>query len=184
MSAPETKLDTRFSDADAVATSWNDTRQALKAAELFWITTVRRDGRPHTTPLVAVWLDDAIYFCTGPSEQKAVNLTHNPYVVLTTGCNDWEHGTDIVVEGTAVRVTGDPKLRRLASAWGRKWDGRWRYEVGDGGFEHEHGRALVFEVQPTKVFAFGKGTFSQTRHRFAPGQPGEHVSMNRLLPRP
>jgi hypothetical protein len=69
-------------------------------------------------------------------------------------------------------------------AWGRKWDGRWRYEVGDGGFEHEHGRALVFEVQPTKVFAFGKGTFSQTRHRFAPGQPGEHVSMNRLLPRP
>jgi hypothetical protein len=132
MNAPETKLDTRFSDADAVATSWDDTRRVLEAAELFWITTVRRDGRPHTTPLVAVWLDDAIYFCTGPSEQKAVNLTHNPHVVVTTGCN-----------------------------------------------EHEHGRALVFEVQPTKVLAFGKGTFSQTRHRFAPGQSGEHVSMNR-----
>jgi hypothetical protein len=57
MSAPETKLDTRFSDADAVATSWNDTRQALEKAELFWITTVRRDGRPHTTRLVAVWLE-------------------------------------------------------------------------------------------------------------------------------
>ena len=42
---------------------------------------------------------------------------------------------DLVVQGTAVRVTDDPKLRRLASAWGRKWDGRWRYEVGDGGFE-------------------------------------------------
>jgi hypothetical protein len=42
MSAPETKLDTRFSEADAVATSWNDTRQVLKAAELFWITIVRR----------------------------------------------------------------------------------------------------------------------------------------------
>ena len=77
MSAPETKLDTRFSDADAVATSWNDTRQALEEAEVFWITTVRRDCRPHTTPLVAVWLDDAI------------NLTHNPHVVLTTGCNEW-----------------------------------------------------------------------------------------------
>ena len=184
MSAPETKLDTRFSDADAVATSWDETQQALERAELYWITTVRRDGRPHTTPLVAVWLDDAIYFCTGPSEQKAVNLTHSPHVVLTTGCNDWEHGTDIVVEGTAVRVTDDPKLRRLASAWGRKWDGRWRYEVADGAFEHEHGRALVFEVEPTKVLAFGKGTFSQTRHRFARGQPGEHVSMNRLPPRP
>jgi general stress protein 26 len=184
MRTPETKLDTRFSDADAVATSWNDTRQSLEEAELFWITTVRRDGRPHTTPLVAVWLDDAIYFCTGPSEQKAVNLRHNQHVILTTGCNEWEYGTDIVVEGTAVRVTDDPKLRRLASAWGRKWDGRWRYEVGDGGFEHEHGWALVFEVEPTKVLAFAKGTFSQTRHRFAPSQPDEHASMNRLQPRP
>jgi len=71
MSAPETKLDTRFSDPDAVATSWNDTRRALEKAELFWITTVRRDGRPHTTPLVAVWLDDAIYFCTGPREPSS-----------------------------------------------------------------------------------------------------------------
>jgi hypothetical protein len=68
-------------------------------------------------------------------------------------------------------VTDEPKLRRLASAWGRKWDGRWRYEVGEGGFENEHGQALVFEVEPTKVLAFGKGTFSQTRHRFAPSQP-------------
>jgi Pyridoxamine 5'-phosphate oxidase len=75
MSAPETKLDTRFSDAGAVAMSWNDTRRALEEAELFWITTVRRDGRPHTTPLVAVWLDEAIYFCTGP-ERAASRQPH------------------------------------------------------------------------------------------------------------
>jgi nitroimidazol reductase NimA-like FMN-containing flavoprotein (pyridoxamine 5'-phosphate oxidase superfamily) len=167
MRAPETKLDSRFSDPDADAISWNDTQQALEAAELFWITTVRRDGRPHTTPLVAVWLDDAIYFCTGPGEQKAINLTHNAQVVLTTGCNEWDHGTDIVVEGTAVSVTDDQKLRRLADAWTQKWDGRRRYEVGDGAFEHEQGRVLVFEVAPSKVLAFGKGTFSQTRHLFA-----------------
>jgi general stress protein 26 len=168
MRVPETKLDMRFSDPDAVATSWSDTRQALEAAELFWITTVRRDGRPHTTPLVAVWQDEAIYFSTGPSEQKAVNLAHNPQVLLTTGCNEWERGTDIVVEGTAASVTDDQQLRRLADAWAGKWDGRWRYKLGDGGFEREQGgRVLVFEVEPTKVLAFGKGTFSQTRHRFS-----------------
>ena len=168
MSIPKTTLDARFSDPDAVAISWNDTREALGASELFWITTVRRDVRPHTTPLVAVWLDEAIYFCTGPSEQKAVNLIHNPHVILTTGCNEWDHGTDIVVEGTAVRVTDDQRLRRLADAWAQKWDGRWRYQLGDGGFEHEgDGPVLVFEVKPAKVLAFGKGTFSQTRHRFS-----------------
>jgi len=42
----------------------------LEDAELFWITTVRVDGRPHVTPLVAVWLDDAIHFATGAGEQQ------------------------------------------------------------------------------------------------------------------
>ena len=67
-------LHARFSDRDAVATDWDETRRALEDAELFWIATVRADGRPHVTPLVAVWLDYAIYFATGVGEQKAVNL--------------------------------------------------------------------------------------------------------------
>jgi nitroimidazol reductase NimA-like FMN-containing flavoprotein (pyridoxamine 5'-phosphate oxidase superfamily) len=160
------KLDKRFSDHDAAATSWDETRQALENAQLFWITTVRRDGRPQVTPLVAVWLDGALYFSTGPAEQKAVNLAHNPHVIFTTGCNRWDHGTDIVVEGDAVRVTDDEQLARLTDAWARKWDGRWRYTVVGGGFQHTNGgQALVFAVAPSKILAFGKGTFSQTRHR-------------------
>jgi pyridoxamine 5'-phosphate oxidase-like protein len=164
---PATALDPRFSDPDATATPWDATRQALEAAELFWITTVRRDCRPHVTPLVAVWLDGAIHFCTGPTEQKAINLAHNPNVILTTGCSDWDRGLDIVVEGAAVRVTERDRLARLAEAWARKWDGRWRFQVGEDAFEHpDGGQALVFAVAPAKVFAFRKGTFSQTRHRF------------------
>jgi nitroimidazol reductase NimA-like FMN-containing flavoprotein (pyridoxamine 5'-phosphate oxidase superfamily) len=167
MSAPETSLDRRFSDPEAQATSWAETKQALDAAQLFWITTVRRDGRPHVTPLVAVWLDDALYFTTGPDEQKAVNLRHNGQVTLTTGCNEWERGVDVVVEGEAERVTEQPLLARLAEAWTRKWDGRWRYDVGDGCFRHDHeSEALVFRVRASKVFAFAKGRFGQTRHRF------------------
>jgi nitroimidazol reductase NimA-like FMN-containing flavoprotein (pyridoxamine 5'-phosphate oxidase superfamily) len=70
MKQPVTELDTRFSDQDAVATDWEETRRALEEAELFWISTVRADGRPHVTPLVAVWLDDAIYFATGPGRAE------------------------------------------------------------------------------------------------------------------
>ena len=69
-----TKLDTRFSDPDAVATSWDEISRVLETAELFWISTVRADGRPHVTPVVAVWLDNALHFSTGANEQKAVNL--------------------------------------------------------------------------------------------------------------
>lgn len=166
MSAPVTTLDTRFSDPDAVATSWDETRRVLETAELFWISTVRADGRPHVTPLVAVWLDSALHFSTGAGEQKAVNLQSSPHVILTTGCNQWERGLDVVVEGDAVQVTDDQMLERLADAWKTKWDGRWEYEARDGSFHHGSGAALVFSVTPTKILAFAKGTFSQTRHLF------------------
>ena len=137
---------------------------------MFWLTTVRADGRPHVTPLVAVWLDGAIYFGTGADEQKARNLRVNPRVILTTGCNLWDQGLDVVVEGDAAPVTDDALLTQLAAAWARKWDGRWQYEARDGSF-HEAGAAgqggvVVFSVNPTKVLAFGRGTFTQTRHRF------------------
>jgi nitroimidazol reductase NimA-like FMN-containing flavoprotein (pyridoxamine 5'-phosphate oxidase superfamily) len=167
MHEPEIKLDSRFSDPSAVATEWEQTRGALQSAELFWITTVRADGRPHVTPLVAVWLDDALHFSTGATEQKAMNIRGNPHVVLTTGCNTWDQGLDVVVEGDARRVTDDDQLKRLAAAWATKWQGQWRFEVRDGRFENkDHGIALVFSVTPTKIFACAKGTFSQTRYRF------------------
>ena len=167
MNTPVTKLDPRFSAPDAHPTEWEETRRALEAAELFWITTVRADGRPHVTPLVAVWVEEALHFCTGATEQKAVNLRTNPHVILTTGCNRWEEGLDVVVEGDAEQVTDPGVLEQLARAWVTKWDGRWRYEVQGGVFRHERSdEVLVFGVKPVKVLAFTKGNFAHTRHRF------------------
>jgi general stress protein 26 len=166
MNGPVTDLDPRFSDPGSVAVGWEETRRVIEMAELFWICTVRADGRPHVTPLVAVWLDGAIHFSTGPGEQKAVNLRNSPHVILTTGSNDWDNGLDIMVEGDAVQVTDDAALQRLAEAWATKWDGRWQYEARDGRLHHAEGEAFVFSVRPTKILAFGKGAFSQTRHRF------------------
>ena len=165
MDEPVTQLDERFSGAGVQATSWARTREALEESQLAWLSTVRADGRPHVTPLVAVWLDGAYHFCTGPDEQKAVNLTAHPYVVLTTGCNEWDHGLDVMVEGEARRVTDRARLDLLAAAWAAKWDGSWKFVVTDDGFLNDvGGLALVFAVEPTKVLAFGKGPFSHTRH--------------------
>jgi general stress protein 26 len=167
MKPPLTYLDARFSDTDAVATEWSETLRALESAELFWICTVRSDGRPHLTPRVAVWLEDALYFCTGETEQKYSNLRGNSSVLLVTGRNSWDHGLDVSVEGTAVPVTDDDLLQRLAQAWAAKWDGRWQWDVRDGAFRHKEGGAIpVFRVVPSKVLAFGKGNFSHTRHVF------------------
>jgi nitroimidazol reductase NimA-like FMN-containing flavoprotein (pyridoxamine 5'-phosphate oxidase superfamily) len=169
MNTPVTTLDRRFSEPDATAADWNETSRVLQTAELFWISTVRADGRPHVTPVVAVWVDGALYFCTGAGEQKFLNLRANPHVVLTTGCNSWEHGLDVVVEGDAARVTDEETLRRVAAAFTTKWDGSWQYQVRDGSFFHsqEGNAAIVFSVPPAKVFAHSKGSpFGATTHKF------------------
>ena len=98
---PVTKLDGRYSSEGATQTEWTEARRCLQEAEVFWISTVRPDGRPHVTPLISVWLDGALYFCTGASERKAKNLEQNPHCILTTGCNALNEGLDLVVEGDA-----------------------------------------------------------------------------------
>jgi nitroimidazol reductase NimA-like FMN-containing flavoprotein (pyridoxamine 5'-phosphate oxidase superfamily) len=170
MSTPVTALDQRYSDPDAVAAGWDETRRVLETAELFWISTVRADGRPHVTPLVAVWSDGAVHFHTGAEEQKLANLRVNPHVVLTTGCNRWDQGLDVVVEGDAVQVTDEDALRRLAEVWATKWDGRWQLEARDGGFRSpgmDDHPSLVFTVTPVKIYAHAKGDpFGATTHKF------------------
>jgi hypothetical protein len=68
---PRAELHVPFSDPKATATPWAQARDILERAEVFWLSTVRPDGRPHVTPLVAVWLEGSLYFCTGHDELKA-----------------------------------------------------------------------------------------------------------------
>ena len=166
-SEPVTELNAGFSAPGATATAWADGLQRIEQSEIFWISTVRPDGRPHVTPVMSVWLDDSPYFCTGSWERKAKNLEQNTHCILTTGSNALNEGLDVVIEGDAERVTDDAKLGRIADAYESKYGSDWRYEVRDGAFESRgEGPVYVFEVAPAVILGFGKGTFSQTRWRF------------------
>ena len=160
------KLDARFSEAKQPV-DWHQVSDALAAAELYWLTTVRKDGRPHTTPLVGAWVDGAFVFCTGPDEQKAQNLAHSAAVTVTTGVNTWKDGLDVVVEGKAVRVMGRETLTPLADAIREKYHGEWDFTPHDDGFGHTENAfiAHVFRVPPDKVLAFAKSPHGQTRFR-------------------
>jgi hypothetical protein len=146
----------------------------LEEAQLYWLATVRPDGRPHVAPLIAVWLDDRLYFCTGGAERKAKNLAENPRCILLTGTNTWD-SLDVVVEGDARTVADDALLHRIAAAYVAKYGEEWRFTVHDGAFSHGAGslreahatRAPVYELAPATAFGFGRGaTYSQTRWRF------------------
>lgn len=161
---PAAVLQPQFSAPDATPIPWAEARERLEAAEVYWLSTVRPDGRPHVTPLLAIWLDGALYFCTGQSERKAKNLAHNAHCVMTTGCNALNEGLDLVVEGDAAIVRDEDLLQRLADRYAAKYG--WHFTVRDGAFHGEGGEALVYVLAPTTAFGFGKGTFSQTRWRF------------------
>ena len=165
---PTTELDPQFSSENAAPVSWEQARQLLQKAEVYWLSTVRPDGRPHVTSLVAVWLEDALYFCTGETERKAKNLIQNAHCIITTGCNTLSDGLDLVVEGEAVRIIDESRLQRVADSYSSKYDSPFRFTVRDRVFlNSDGGEALVYEVVPVTVFGFGRGaTFSQTRWRF------------------
>lgn len=170
---PTPVLHPGFSSPGATATPWQEVVEVLERAEIFWISTARSDGRPHVTPLPAMWLDGALHFATGLEEQKGHNLLNNPHCILTTGTNSYRHGLDVVVEGRAERVTDRATLERLAQMWQSRLD--WPYDVGEDGFRHrpdgrapnvEEGSVPVFAVRPSKILSFGRGErFSQTRYR-------------------
>jgi len=163
---PSALIDSRFSDPEAGPTPWPEAADALEHAELYWLTTVRPDGRPHVTPLIGVVSDGAMHFCTGLREQKARNLEKSSRVALTTGNNTWARGLDVVVEGTAVRVTNRGVLQVLADAYEAKYGSAWHFDVGDDAFGTGEDAAAVFRVEPDKVLAFAKEPHAQTTYRF------------------
>jgi general stress protein 26 len=162
---PAVQLNEGFSEPGAAAPPWAEVAGVLSASEMVWLSTVRRDGRPHVTPLPAIWADGGMYFCVGSHEQKARNLESDARCVLAAGANQFRSGLDVVIEGTAVRVTGHAQLQRLAAMWKSRLD--WDFMVTDGGFIDPADRfGLVFGVTPAKVLAFGKNPYTQTRYNF------------------
>jgi nitroimidazol reductase NimA-like FMN-containing flavoprotein (pyridoxamine 5'-phosphate oxidase superfamily) len=161
-----TELGAPFSAPDAKPTDWSDASATLEKAELYWLTTVRPSGQPHVTPLIGLFHEGTFYFCTGDTERKYRNLELNPQVAVTTGDNALRDGLDLVVEGSAVKVVDEDKLRRLAGLWEQKYTSEWHFEVEDGAFKGDNSRATVFQVVPTTAFAFAKGEYAQTKYTF------------------
>lgn len=91
-----------------------------------WLTTVNRDGSPHTTAVGALWLDGSFWFQTGSGTRKSGNVARDPRCSLAVSIRDM----DVVVEGDAVPVHDRPTLTRLAQAWGAQG---WPAEVDPSG---------------------------------------------------
>lgn len=140
---------------DEAPIHWDEAAKRLAESRTFWMATVRPDNRPHIRPILAVWVDDALHYVSSFSARKSDNLRHNPRCTVSTG----SPGLDLVVEGEAVRVTDDARLRRVAEAYESKYE--WPVEIRDGAFFAEGAPTAgpppfhIFEVRPATVYGFG-----------------------------
>ncbi len=155
------------SEPNSAPTPWAAGLEQLRVADTYWLSTVRPDGRPHVTPLIAVWHAEALWFATGPDERKAKNLADNPSCVLTTGRSELVEGAlNLMIEGLAEQATDDAELEPVATAFADKYPtGPRDFAVRDRAFSDRDagGRVLVFRVRPARGRGFRKGDhLSQT----------------------
>jgi hypothetical protein len=98
---------------------WDEVEAAVAAAEpgperSWFLTTLNRDGSPHTTGFGHVWLDGAIYFTTGPEALKTRNLVADPRCTVAGPID----GYDVTFDGEAHRVTDPAVVERIAAVYG------------------------------------------------------------------
>jgi nitroimidazol reductase NimA-like FMN-containing flavoprotein (pyridoxamine 5'-phosphate oxidase superfamily) len=161
-------VDERSLAPGQTALTWAETSERIGAGDTYWLSTVDADGRPHLRPVLAVWVDGALHFCTGPKTRKGRNLARNPQCAVALA----SEGLDVVLDGTASKVLDEARLRRAADAYATKYD--WHVTVRDGAFRDAEGAPTagpppyeLYEVVLTSVVAHGTdGRFASTRWQF------------------
>ena len=122
------------------------------SAKSFWLATVRPDGRPHVAGVGALWVDGKLYFTSGPKTRKSRNLAQNPACVFSVALPN----LDLVIEGTAARVTDEDTLQRLAQRYAAQG---WPARASDGALTAEYSAPsagpppwILYVFTPTTAF--------------------------------
>ncbi len=61
MTGPEPKSADLIAADPTTALPWEVVRDVLKDTRLYWLATMHPAGRPHVRPVLAVWVDGALY---------------------------------------------------------------------------------------------------------------------------
>ena len=129
---------------------WSWATERLLASHDYWIATVDADGKPAVMPVWGAWIDEAVWFSSGPKSRRVRNLTRDPRCTVTTD-NALE---PVVIEGRAERSTDRAAAEVFTSTCNVK------YET-DIPVEFFLDNAL-FRVPPEVAYGLSEAAFSDT----------------------
>jgi len=124
----------------------------ISTNKTFWLATTRPDGRPHVAGLGAMWDDGKFYFTSGDGTRKSRNLAENSNCVISVALPN----LDLVVEGTASKVTDEATLQRITERYAAQG---WPASVSDGAITAPYSAPsagpspwYLYVVTPTAAF--------------------------------
>jgi PPOX class probable F420-dependent enzyme len=109
---------------------WPHVEERLKSETIMWLTTVRRDGQPQSSPVWFLWDGEAFLMFSMPSASKVANVRANPRV--SVHLSDDGQGEDVVTFEATAEVTADP-VQEHDPAYVEKY----RQLIADLGYEIE-----------------------------------------------
>jgi pyridoxamine 5'-phosphate oxidase-like protein len=138
---------------------WGWARDRLVEAAVYWVASVRPNGRPHVTPIWGVWVDDAFWMEGGARTRRFRNLAENPAVVVSV-----ERADDVVImEGDAERMFDlDAGLTERLVAGYSKYKSTHGYEADPANWAG----GGIWRVMPNKVFGWSSYPRDATRWTF------------------
>ena len=139
--------------AGAERLPWSWAVELLLAARNYWVCTTKADGRPHAVPVWGLWLDDAVWFSTGRTSQKARNLARGRSVVIHLESGD----ETVILEGEVDEVGDLAALERFADAYEAKYEFRP---------DPEDESSVVFVLRPRVAQTWRERDYTQSAARW------------------
>ena len=125
--------------------------QRLQTEHVIWLTTVRADGQPQSSPVWFLWDGDTFLIYSQPTAQKLRNIRRHPGVSLHL--NSDERGGNVVTIDASATIEADAPPANAASAYGEK------YRDGIGAIGHTpeslaQTYSVALRVTPRRVRAW------------------------------
>lgn len=129
---------------------WTWAEQRLKKSHNYWITTVKRDGSPHTMVVWGLWKDGRFLFSTGSKSRKARNLAQKANCVVCT-----ENAAEaVIIEGVA-DIADVAVRRKMLPVYERKY----KFDMGAMKKDILSMKEPVFAVRPRVAFGLWEKHF-------------------------
>lgn len=138
---------------------WSHVVERMTQSMNYWVCSVRPDGRPHSVPLWAAWVGDALYYDGAPDTIHNRNIVVNPNVSVHL-----EDGMQAVIMEGVVSAIDTPE-RPLAESVAAGYRAKYA-SMGYSPTVDQWDKGGLYRVTPKRVIAWTKFPTDCTRWRF------------------